>query len=681
VKALDDWFEHQAARERRAVYLEDALLGDRFAAYSYYRLRYFLGRSALTVALHLAEFLLLALTFRHQLAAAVLVRVGCVLVTAWWWGALEVLRAQVRTLRRERQTEQLRRRLGQWLGLGAACAALTLVGTSAWLVHDAAQAGFGVFHLYVLASAVRLALGFWTRTYHAGVYALRRVYRPFLAVAGVDLLAFAGTLALWPVLGAWSFPCLLLTTGILQHALTFVYVRRLYRFLDLLPATSLRLWRAVGLVRPAPVRDFVLAGFASALTKVDTLLVLALAGAARSEGGPWRQLLLVFYLIGPLVHAAHEWAQLFYFDLKRLDVEILAHFRRRFERLVGRLAWLVGGACWLLSCVCAAVFLRPGGGPAALAIGAAALGAFFVLRARLAFFQTRAFAEGRYRALIGSGLLLLVGPVLAQVLALPGGVAPAVFVGLLLGTLLLLGGRRLRLVPDAVGPVPAQEWLTSLAEQTGPVRLGSVTVARQAAFGQVARLAAELAHALQGRGALTYLGDRCLAWFERPQRGELSEAHVLTQGAGLIESVQTATAADGRTAPRVARREGLWPALPADACNLPVALDAAALKARFGEFFPTGIIYDPADSDQAPALSAADRREVLRAALQHANNVFRVPRRARFDVSTLLLHGTIRCLFLVPWAESKRLRREWRTLLGAANLQAAAFGERGTLAL
>ena len=47
---LADWFERQARREQRAVYLEEALLGNRFWAYAFYRLRYFFARYAVASA-------------------------------------------------------------------------------------------------------------------------------------------------------------------------------------------------------------------------------------------------------------------------------------------------------------------------------------------------------------------------------------------------------------------------------------------------------------------------------------------------------------------------------------------------------------------------------------------------------------------------------------------------------
>src|SRR5262245_43057631 len=100
---LATWLERQAEREERAVYLEEALLGNRFWAYAWYRLRYFFVRYVVGSLTHAATVLLLYRFFDGQAFVAVLLAyAGTSVVSSFWWGALEALRGDVRKLYRRR---------------------------------------------------------------------------------------------------------------------------------------------------------------------------------------------------------------------------------------------------------------------------------------------------------------------------------------------------------------------------------------------------------------------------------------------------------------------------------------------------------------------------------------------------------------------------------------------------
>ncbi len=102
MRSLKRWFQRERVRQQRAVYLEDALLSGRFAAYAVFRLRYFLGRSLVEATLHIIEFAFLAFIFSHRtLVAALLVRTAAGFLNSCWWGALESMRAELRGLHRE----------------------------------------------------------------------------------------------------------------------------------------------------------------------------------------------------------------------------------------------------------------------------------------------------------------------------------------------------------------------------------------------------------------------------------------------------------------------------------------------------------------------------------------------------------------------------------------------------
>lgn len=382
------------------------MLGGRFFAYAWFRLRFFVGSSLLRVCLHLIEFTILALIFsQDSLLSVLLIRTLGRLLAAWWWGALEHMRSQLRDLYRQSKSYLIPNQLPPWLSIATACAILVMILTVGWILLDINRPirEFEVFHLFVFATGLRLSLALITQTYHATVYAIRRVYRPFIALVGIPLLGFLGTLIAWPVLGHWAFPIIVIPTMILSSFVTFLYVYRMYRFLGLRPIRFRDPHALVNGFRHLMRRDIQTAGFAYAATRLDELLTLSLVYLAYQNPASY-DLVIALYLISPLSRAAYEWARLWYFDFKKLELGLFLSLRNKFDRFSRRVAWVIGFGFWGLACLVATLVTQQHLG----ALYVLLLG-LFLARAHLALYQIRAFSDGRYGLLIVSGLLILGG--------------------------------------------------------------------------------------------------------------------------------------------------------------------------------------------------------------------------------------------------------------------------------
>jgi hypothetical protein len=257
VSDLSTWLERQARREEKIVYLEEALLGNRFWRYSVFRLRFFFARYALASAVHAVNVVLLYRFFPETSFVLVLVAYAAAgLVSNFWWGALEAMRGEVRRLYRSQAPHLIPRAVGRWLSLSLQLTLVALVCTLAWLGAQLGTGTFGAQHLYLLAILLGLSLQFFTRAYHSGIYAIRRIYRPLPAILGVELAGVAVALASVPLLGAWALPLGALVGVLVMSLLTLVFTRRAYAFLGLSPAPHI----SVGRLRPPPrsaVRDLV----------------------------------------------------------------------------------------------------------------------------------------------------------------------------------------------------------------------------------------------------------------------------------------------------------------------------------------------------------------------------------------------------------------------------------------
>ena len=471
-----DWLEGQARRERRAVYLEEALLGNRFWAYAFYRLRYFIVRYAVASLTHAVTVLLLYRFFDRTHFATVLVAYAVASVlSSFWWGSLEAMRTEVRRLYRLRVPHLIPKAIGRWLSLSLQLTLLTALGTVLWLALHLFRSGtLGPAGLYVVAIGLRLSLQFFTRAYHSGIYAIRRIYRPLPAILGVEFAGVVLTVALAPLLGAWALPAGALVATIVVSGLSLYYTRRAYWFLGLSPAPFVALTRHC-LPRRGVLRDFLGGGFSYALMAVDSLLVLVLFATERGTPGK-TGLFALFFLISPTVRACSEWAQLIYFDLKRLEIRLFRNLKRRFERDVLRLAVVLGVCFAGIAALIGALVVPDSLGDLVLV-----LSPFFVSISLLASAQIAAFSERAYPALIANASICLAGYVAVGYHVAGERSTVLLFAAVAFGgfVLLRLRGERLEQVGDRALLWPT-EWLVTLRSIDGPVRVAAGAFLRRA---------------------------------------------------------------------------------------------------------------------------------------------------------------------------------------------------------
>jgi hypothetical protein len=665
------------------VVLEDALLGDRVWAYSWYRLRFFFVRYVVASAIHTVKVLLLFQIFSlRSFTTILLVQVAAGLVGSFWWGSLEVLRGGVRDLLRTSQPHRIPAQVNRWMTFAVQLSALTLLAGLGWVGWRAMHAGhFGPVDLYLVSVVLRLGLELTIRCYHSGIYALRRIYRPFAAILGLELVSFAGILCLWPFVGPWALPIGALLSTVVGAMLTARYTARAYRSFGFKSRPALRL-TSFRLPFSGAWRSWLAGGASYGLMRMDALLVLALFGTGIASSGPPR-LAVIFFVLSPTVRAGFEWAQLFYFDLKRLEVRPFGNLKARFERHVSRLAWILGMVFWAMACVVATAFYRHWLGDLYLL-----LLPFFVSRSLVAAAQIRAYSQEAFLDLTVSGLLI-TGGFVAVAMAADGERARVLLLAaaVLLGLAYLLGRRRAIDRRERNRQVLwFSEWLSELADVGGPVSVG---VARFDASGDEPaqapstrwerenrwrhwRVARGMARRLDETGRVALAGDGRIAWFER-RPGALQETWVLRTGAGMISSIdRTPVCPTGREALEKARdRALLLDPFPRRAPESEGNVEGS--RRAFEAIVPGGLAFSP-DESAVPALrslSSADRRSVMLRAAQYARDLRVVGGRFSHEVTSLSVGGELRLIFLVNASTPADVRARWRRKVRRLNLEAA----------
>lgn len=682
MKELFDWFERQAERERRGACLEDAFLRGRFLPYALFRLRFFLARGALNWGLHVLGVLLLFRVYsRREFGFIALAYLAAGFVGSFWWGSLEEMRGRIRQFYRSGRPHLIPREIGSWLSLSLRLTLGLLLGAAGWAAWRLAfgRSAFGPADLYLVSLFFRLTLEFPSRCYHSGIFAIRRIYRPLPAMLAVDVVGFAGLIALTPVLGRWSFPVasLVSTAGVTGVAL--YYTSRAYRLLGFQPLKHIVSRRRQTL--DAEARHEVLAaGFASAVMSLDAVLALVVF-AAGARGGQGTSLFVMLFAITPAIRAGYEWAQLFYFDLKRLEAAPFENLGNWLWAQVFRLAWVIGPLFWATASLAVAVVLRK-------PIGSLAwpLLPFFLSRSLLAAVQVRAFTGGVYGKLIINGLLLLggylaLGSLVRKEAYVLCGLAVVNYCAVLL---LSRWGAGRSILERWKEPLSPTAWLQEAGRRQVPIRIAAMRYCpsegesawrlhREQAQGKARRLARIIARRLGRNGATTLLHPGRIMWYEigqGPPRASFSWA--IARSAGLLEVVGTTSeyrpAVD---ALREARERGLLG--PDLRQKVPASRGEVPIRARsaFREFFPDGLSWAPGEPATTFAgLSARETRNLLTDACVFSRDLYPNGRRSGLEVTALCEGSDLRIVFGVDRRSDPETRLRWRSFIRRLNLDA-----------
>lgn len=224
--------ERNAARAARSRSTPADMLTRRGAfAYARRRLSLPLVRAISGSLLHAAEWFVLSMLFDPFYLTPILVaRVVFAITTNLGSGLVEPLRADLRALGDRGERSELRARLDvAWTRASIGSALFVGVGLLLVFVSVRAQAGVvTVVDLFVLAAVLRTAASWWTRTFEAGVQAFGRIPRHPAWFFGLDVIESLLPLALWPWLGPWGVPFVVIVTTTISTALALHYAKRAY---------------------------------------------------------------------------------------------------------------------------------------------------------------------------------------------------------------------------------------------------------------------------------------------------------------------------------------------------------------------------------------------------------------------------------------------------------------------
>ncbi len=400
------WLGVLARRQQARPELFEALLTGRFGPYARHRLRFMLPRIVLRLGIQFFEVFVLASVLPWEYFTPLLTyRASTALIGGSYWGALEELRTRVRHEVSKRHYETARLAIEGWLGLSLGLACCCLGGVGLWTHYapdPASETGFSLFDAYGVACFLRLAMDLVSRTYHAGIFALTRVYRPLATMLLPDVFELGMVILGWNQLGPWGLALSIVVAGALRSFWGYYYARKAYGHSRIPRPRLLGVWRARRSLHVDALRRALVHALANGSAQLDAVLILALAQVPIGEGQEL-PLVVVYYVLRPLMSAAHGWTRVFYFDWKRLQAGVGRAFQPRMRVMLlrtglgvvltlGTLLGVLGYALWREQ---------------ALA-GLTALLFLFAARTAFSLEQLEAFSLGQYHRLVRLAALVLV---------------------------------------------------------------------------------------------------------------------------------------------------------------------------------------------------------------------------------------------------------------------------------
>jgi len=656
-------------RARQRPGLDVALLTDAGRGYAASRIGLIGARALLRTAVHITEVWFLMQRFPLEFVVPLFaLRAVPGLISGLHWGALEALRARVRREIALRRREAATATVEAYLVLAGAAGALLFSAVVTLVAREQSplQGPLGLYGLFAIVIAAGVAIEAWTRTYHAGAFALGRVYRPAWTLVAPDLLELAGLVLLFGSIGPFSLHAVVLLGALLRGPLAVIYARRAYRMRGIARPRGLRL-RTLARLGRSDALDAARNALATLPMQLDRLLLLSLLQAP-APGPGVLPLAMPYYALRPIAAFAQSWTRTFYPDFVRLDAFGLGVLRARFERLLGRVALVAGALSAAALCAGAyALFGAQGLSASALLIPLA------LLRSRFALEQITHFAYGAHAELAVTGVVLLSGLVLAEQVELSDRGRLLLVTFTLLGALLLrpLLARRAR-KPRSAGPsrLPLSAWLHAVSTLRAPVRVSVARVDLRIAHPGAVLQA--LAGALAPHGQVARAGQVWLLFAEPLERARPRSAWA-RELAGALAELHSVTGATGAEALQRARAERLLPGDLAAALALPCPDDPRAnLAQSAARLVPDAESIDlRAASRRLHALPRAQLALVRRAILAQAREQHHLPHKAAWHVAVFAPAGEPELVFVWPSgaARGAELRiavrhATWRASLG-----------------
>lgn len=668
---LNSWFKQQERRNQRFVSLYDFLFLNHKKAYIFFRLNFFCLQKAFRYLIHLAIFFILYTKLHDQHLTVLIIFFGVTsLVSAAWWGILEILRTKVRYAYKAGKTEEIGSTIGNWLLFSVVIAAGFLVVAIIFSYQILAATSNNTFHtafvpLYIIAICIINAGEIVIQTFRAGVYAVTRIVRPAVSLIIGPLIAVVILFCLLPITHYYTLLIAFISEHIINMFLIFIYTKRMFYIVNFSPTLRLRL--LYDEIKNFPIRDAFLSGTASAFMHLDGWLILAAYLTIYYHNLPYIYLFAIF-LIAPLIRAGFSWAQLFYFDIKRLEHINFKILTQHFDTQIDNITLIIGLIFWLITSL---IMLLAGISFWKFYI---LLLPLFCLRSQIAYRQIRAFSTFHYLDVIYSGCLLLLSYVIFLILPLTLIVKLNLLLLIMIG--IDFGIKRFHFpahnqTPSYSKLMHLYEWLSNLKNTKKKSQIFHLHVSGNFTYYNIFRFLEKLRTRYQQTNINTchLTATELLLCCSNNNGTVLLHTDIASCSLGLVKKIQPITLAENNLSQIT---ELLNKLTKNSVMPMEISLNNTTLRKAFMDKFPDGFYFDPTlhyQKNSPAALNQQITRNLLYYVRCYLDNDNKKLAKLNYYVA-VLFNNSIEIIFLIPKKKyPKQLVMNWLKELRQLNIQ------------
>jgi hypothetical protein len=638
MNAIDKWLLKQADRENKIPSLIDALLSNRVSPYVIYRLKFLSTRIFVELLITIIEFtFFFSLLKREHVQVLLMAKIATVLFSAFLWGALELPRTRLRSLMDSGRRILVQIEIRNWLFLASIISAILLSISLIYLIISSTQGdGLNYVEFYMFASLLKISLDVFVRTFHSCIYAMSRIFRPLFIIVLFQLTLFSCSLVLWYFIGPWALPMTQFLVSFLLSGIMIYYTNLQYKRLKL---PSEKITSKIKLPR-INIKEFIFfltTGFSNLFLQLEAVLVLVFLRSGQFNV----QLInyaLFFFLISPLLKGAFDWARLFYFDYKRLEIGIFSNFRAQLNRFLNVVSVISAIVFWFFAVIVSLIFFK------SLSLNLALVLLFaFITRSILGSYQIRAFSNSRYLELLLSEIIFIISISFVFFLKTNSSITDLIINISLIEILSLIPIIIISFMPFRIWQekyiYPYTEWLNIVKKFKSPCRIGIIKFNINEENNLIQQKAFLIKKRLGKSGIVSFLDHKSIIFLERKNLKIITKGALFILFSGTIKKIHLSEM----------HLNGYKALLSLQSKISQKEYSEEDLVHEFKRLFPDGdIIHIGKNNDTSVTrhMRTSDRRAIFSEAIRFSKKLLKGSNKLRYDVSSYSPKGELKLVFL-----------------------------------
>jgi hypothetical protein len=362
-----------------------------------------------------------------------------------------------------------------------------------------------------------------------------------------------------------------------------------------------------------------------------------------------------------VLKGSFEWARLFYFDYKKMEIGLFSNLRRQFNKYLDNTALCLAVVCWLLAVIAGILIFK-----LMSFFFIAFLLLLFIFRSLLGSYQVRAFSNSKYIGLFISEAIFVSAVAVLFSHSHQMSVSEII--------LLTASAEALSLVPVLVMESKAiriwqehqvysyTEWISLVSGYKGRCRIGLIKLDLAGDSDQMVQSSALLKKTVGPNGLVACFDNRTILFLEKDRSKPIDKTAILVLYSGITKEVLFGEFEDtGRSA--------------LDKLKMVFSTKIYTkgnLQEYFQKLFPKDsscIDMDNVAKNIAKDFAWYERQTIIREAIRYSSGMTRGSFKFKYFVSTFYPKGELKYIFLVPHNYSGYKIQEWETILTAANYQ------------